>query len=208
MKKRVLLILALLLNLTLALTAAYFEYLPYTIKQPDGTIISCFVSGDEFFNWIHDQDGYTIIQGDDGYYYYGEQDGELVKPSKYLVNSVMPASKGLGKWIKISLKEYQRRKDVMFDYRKGGKGLPENAPRTGTLNNIVVYIRFSDDTEFTTIRQSFDDKFNLSTGVALKSYYAEVSYNNLNISSTHYPASAMSTNKSFQDSNPRSYYQP
>ena len=208
MKKRTLLVLALFFHLTIIVTAAYFEYLPYTIKQPDGTIISCFVSGDEFFNWIHDQDGYTIIQAPDGYYYYGEQDGDLVKPSKYLVNSVIPGNKGLGKWIKISLKEYQRRKDVVFSYKEGGKGLPDNAPKSGTLNNIVVYIRFSDDTEFSTIRQSFDDKFNLSTGVALRSYYTEVSYNNLTINSTHYPPCAMSTNFSYQDSHPRAYFQP
>jgi M6 family metalloprotease-like protein len=208
MKKRILLILALFLNLTLSLTAAYFEFLPYTIKQPDGTTINCFVSGDEFFNWLHDQEGYTIIQDSDGYYYYGEQDGDLVKPSKYLVNSIIPGTKGLGKWIRISLKEYKRRKDEMFSYKKGDKGLPDNTPKSGTLNNIVVYIRFSDDTEFSTIRQSFDDKFNLNTGVALKSYYSEVSYNNLTITSTHYPSSAMSSNRSFQDSNPRKYYQP
>ena len=207
MKKRALLISALLLIL-ITVRAAYFEFLPYTITQPDGKIISCFVSGDEFFNWIHDQEGYTIIQAPDGYYYYAEQDGDLIKPSAYLVNSVNPASVGLSKWTKISKKEYQRRYDVMFSYKKGAKGGPENAPQTGTLNNIAVYIRFSDDTEFSTTRQSYDDKLNPTTGVTLKSYYQEVSYNNLTISTTHYPACAMTTNLSYKDSHTRSYFQP
>ena len=207
MKKRTLLISALLFILTLA-RADYFERLPYTITQPDGKTISCFVSGDEFFNWIHDQEGYTIIQAPDGYYYYAEQDGDLLKPSKYLVNSVNPASVGLIKWTKISKKEYQRRYDEMFSYKKGGKSGPDNAPQTGTLNNLVVYIRFSDDGEFTTTRQAFDDKLNPATGVALKSYYNEVSYNNLTISSTHYPACALTTNLSYQDLHSRNYFQP
>jgi M6 family metalloprotease-like protein len=207
MKKRALFILVLLLILNIV-RAAYFEKLPYTITQPDGKTISCFVSGDEFFNWIHDQEGYTIIQAPDGYYYYAEQNGDLIKPSIYLVNSVNPASVGLIRWTKISKKEYQRKHDAMFSYKKAGKGGPDNAPQSGTLNNLVVYIRFSEDGEFTTTRQAFDDKLNPATGVALKSYYQEVSYNNLTISSTHYPACAMTTNLSYQDLHPRNYFQP
>ena len=204
--KKVLLILVLLLNLTLV-RAAYFEKLPYTIIQPDGKTIDCFVTGDEYFNWIHDANGYTIIQAPDGYYYYGEQNGDLVQPSKYLVNSVDPASVGLNKWIKISKTEYESRRSGMLSYQTSISG-PGYAPSTGTLNNIVVYIRFSDETEFTTTRQVYDNRLNPATGVALKSYFKEVSYNNLTISSTHYPACGLTTNLSYQDSHPRAYFQP
>jgi M6 family metalloprotease-like protein len=205
--KRYLLLIIVLLTFLNSSRAAYFEFLPYTITQPDGTKISCFVSGDEFFNWIHDQDGYTIIQSSDGFFYYAEQSGDQVKPSKYLVNSVIPGNVGLTKWIKISLAEYQKKHDASFAYRKGAKGIPENAPQTGTLNNIVIYLRFADDVEFTTTRQTYDDKFNPTTGSTLKSYYLEVSYNKLTINSTHYPACAMTTNLSYQDSHTRSYFQ-
>jgi hypothetical protein len=207
MKKRALLIAVLLLILT-TVRAAYFEYLPYTITQPDGKSINCFVSGDEFFNWIHDKEGYTIIQAPDGYFYYAVQDGDLIRPSGYLANTINPASAGLNKWVKISKKEYQRRVDLMFSYRKSGKNVPENAPQSGIINNLVVYIRFSDDSEYTTTRQVFDDKFNPETGVSLKSYYNEVSYNNLTISSTHYPDCALTTNLSYQDTHPRNYFKP
>ncbi|MBE3085929.1 MAG: M6 family metalloprotease domain-containing protein, partial [Bacteroidetes bacterium] len=207
MKKRALLISALLLILTIV-RAAYFEKLPYTITQPDGKTISCFVSGDEFFNWIHDEKGYTIIQAPNGYYYYAEQNGDLLQPSKYLVNSVDPTSIGLRKWTKISKKEYQRIHDAMFRYIATSKNGPGNAPQSGTLNNLVIYIRFSDDTEFTTTRQAYDDKFNPITGVTLKSYFKEVSYDNLTISNTHYPACALTTNLSYQDLHPRNYFRP
>jgi M6 family metalloprotease-like protein len=206
MKKRILLTSSLLIFFTIV-RAAYFEFLPYSITQPDGQTISCFVSGDEFYNWIHDKDGYTIIQATNGYYYYAEQDEDLVKPSKYLVNSIDPSKAGLSKWIKISGKAYQKKLDANFLYKKA-KGGPENAPQTGSFNNLVVYIRFSGDSEFTTPRQTFDDKFNPTTGSTMKSYYTEVSYNNLTISSTHYPACALNTNLSFMDSHPRSYFLP
>ncbi len=207
MRKRALLLTALLLIFTIV-KAAYFEKLPYSITQPNGKTISCFVSGDEFFNWIHDEEGYTIIQAPNGYYYYAEQNGDLLKPSKYLVNSINPANVGLKKWAKISVTAYQKIREEMFSFETAKNGGASKAPHSGTLNNIVVYIRFSDDAEFTTTRQSYDNNFNPTTGVSLKSYYKEVSYDNLNISSTHYPSCALTTNLSYQDVHPRSYFQP
>ncbi|NTW31444.1 MAG: M6 family metalloprotease domain-containing protein [Bacteroidetes bacterium] len=207
MRKKALFISALLLIITIA-RAAYFERLPYTITQPDGKTISCFVSGDEFFNWIHDSEGYTIIQASNGFYYYAVRNGDLLKPSIYLANNVDPASVGIEKWNKISKTEYQRRRDKMFKYKTTSKDGPSKAPLSGIINNLTVYIRFSDDAEFTTTRQSFDDKLNPATGVALKSYFKEVSYNNLTISSTHYPACALTTNLSYQDTHTRGYFQP
>ena len=51
--------------------AAFLRNFPVTLTQPDGEQLQCFVSGDEFFNWVHDADGYTIIQDPDtGYYKY------------------------------------------------------------------------------------------------------------------------------------------
>jgi hypothetical protein len=126
--------------------AAYFEWLPYSITQPDGKIISCFVTGDEFYNWIHDSNGFTIIQAKDGYYYYAEQNGELVQPSKYLVNSVEPANAGLTRWIKISKSQYDQKRGKMLAHI-ASKGT-NNAPQTGNLFNLVVYIRFSDDSDY------------------------------------------------------------
>lgn len=207
MNKRILLILSILLVFNIT-RAAYFEYLPYTVTQPDGKTINCFVSGDEFFNWIHDQDGYTIIQAPDGYYYYAVQNGDSLKPSAFLLNSVNPAKAGLIKWAKISIKEYKRRQDAMYAYRQSGKSGPENAPLTGTMNNIVIYIRFADDSEFSITRQTYEDRLNPSTGVSLKSYYKEVSYDNLTINSTQYPACALTTNLSFQDVHNRNFFQP
>jgi len=207
MKKRFILLLAFISIFTFV-KAAYFERLPISITQPDGKTFECFVSGDEFFNWIHDQEGYTIIQASNGFYYYAEKNGDLLIPGRYLVNSVHPASVGISKWTKISKAEYRKRRNAMFKYETKTNNEAIRAPHTGTLNNLVVYIRFSDDAEFTTTRQTYDNKFNPTTGVSLKSYFKEVSYNNLIINSTHYPACALTTNLSFQDSHVRKYFKP
>jgi len=163
--------------------AAYFRFMPYTVQQPGGEVISCFVSGDEYFNWLHDAAGYTIIQAPDGYYYYGIENNGLVIPSSYKVNTVNPSDAGLDKWAKISTENYLKKKAFMNSpAAKSAKG-----PQTGTLNNIVIYIRFSDDTEFTVTRASYDNKFNAPGSVSLYNYFKEVSYNQLSIVSTHYP---------------------
>lgn len=203
--RRILLLLALTtLLFTTATRAAYIQNHPYQVSQPDGTLIDCFVSGDEYFNWLHDEAGFTIIQAPDGFYYYGIKDKDMVVPSLFRVNEADPAQVGLSPWAKISKTEYQRRKEV-FNI---GNGQSNRAPHLGTMNNIVVYIKFSGDTEFTTTRLTYDNLFNLPTGNSLKSYYNEVSYTQFSISSTHYPACALTTNYSYTDSHARNYFEP
>jgi len=186
------------------ISAAYFSFLPQTLTQPDGSIISCFASGDEFVNWYHDADGYSIIEGSDAYYYYAIQNGDYAKPSVYRVNSVNPATVGLSKWVKLSKNIYDQNRKAFYQLPKKSS----KAPHSGTLNNITVFIKFSDQTEFASHRSVFNNKFNQSPGTSLKSYYTEASYNNLNINTTYYPVCANDTNISYVDSNPRDYYLP
>ncbi len=188
--------------------SAPFHFLPHKITQPDGKVIECFVSGDEFYNWIHDQEGYTIIQGQDGYYYYAMKKSNKIVPSIYRVDKINPENTSLKKWLKISKTDYLLKKQ-RFEIPAALKSTgPNYAPHTGTLNNIVIYIRFSDDTEIQTTRQAYDNKLNPETGNSLKSYYREVSYENLTINSTHYPVcpDPVTSNLSYQDSHERNYF--
>jgi M6 family metalloprotease-like protein len=190
------------------LNAAPFKFLPYTITQPNGEVIECFVSGDEYYNWIHDKDGYTIIQESDGYYYYATDLKEKVVTTSYKVNKVDPKTIGIKAWAKISNADYQKkvqRFDVPLNLKSPG---PNHAPHTGTMNNLVIYIRFANESEISTTRKVYDDKLNPTTGVSLRAYFDEVSYSKLAINSTHYPACASptTTNASYQDSHTRDYF--
>jgi hypothetical protein len=42
--------------------AAFLRNVPVHVNQPDGTVLSCLASGDEFYNWLHDKDGFTIMR--------------------------------------------------------------------------------------------------------------------------------------------------
>ena len=191
--------------LNLSVFAAKYDFLPMQINQPDGSQLNCFASGDEFFNFLHDKNGYTIIQSQiDGFYYYAKKDGEKIVPSRYQAGKINPATVDLEPWTVISKEQYLERKNAFFAFRH----IDDRAPNTGTLNNLVVYIRFSDQTEFSEPRSYFDAKFNDDSegAVSMYTYYQEVSYQQLSIESTHYPVCSMDTNLSYQDSHPRDYY--
>lgn len=83
--------------------AAPFSFLETTVTQPDGSQLTLYASGDEFYHWVHDKDGYTVLQGEDGYCYYAEKNdmGELI-PSPFLVGKTSITDTNLKPWLKIS----------------------------------------------------------------------------------------------------------
>ena len=80
------------------------------------------------------------------------------------------------------------------------------ASKTGTINNIVVFVRFSDQPEFQQPLSYYDGLFN-SAANSLKNFYLENSYNALTINSYLYPSSN-GTTVSYQDQHPAAYYAP
>jgi M6 family metalloprotease-like protein len=86
-------------------------------------------------------------------------------------------------------------------------GVRSLAKSSGTFNNLVIYIRFLNEPAFTISRSAYDASLNSTTGVSMRNYYREVSYNKLDIVSYHLPGDA-TTNIYYTDSHPRSYYQP
>ena len=190
--------------------AAYLKNNPITKIQPDGTEIHCFVSGDEYFNYLHDANGYTIMQHPEtGYYVYADKrDGKLVA-TNYVVGISDPASKGLAPYALISSEEWMARRKVREDKEQypNDRGWELNH---GILNNIAIFIRFAGDSEFTQAFSSIDDMFNDETQNAnsLINYFKSVSYNTLTIPTHFYPGHNDETIISYQDIYPRSYYEP
>ena len=98
------------------LFSAYLKNIPVELIQPDGSKINCLTSGDEFYNYLHDKNDFTIIQSnDDGYYYYAVKSNNNLIPSFYRVNSVNPQDVGLDSGQRISLSEYKLKKQVYLE---------------------------------------------------------------------------------------------
>ena len=200
-------ILAILLTASAAALGAYLKNIPVTVSQPDGSEIMLLSTGDEFFNRLHDDNDFTVIQGNDGWYYYGVRSGDEVRPSGVIAGQVDPQASGLKPGAKISPELY-RKKVEAFEY-----DIPKDkdAPTTGTINNLVIFIRFSDEATsiFNRQRSYYDAYFNKVDGPSLGHYFNEVSYEQLSVVSHYYPhVDDFTTNLSYQDTNPRAYFQP
>lgn len=210
-------LIALLLVCQLITSAAWLTNEPQTINQPDGAVIHCFATGDEFYNWLHDANGFTIIQNHEtGFYTYAILENGVLKPSQYIVGQAEPVVLGLKPWTNIPPEEMQKfRSDFFKTQMPAAPAIPGfNAPGStrniGTLNNLVVYIRFSDQTEYTEDTTVFTNMFNNDEPEysSMLNYFRFASYNKLSVPSLFYPVPPASTVISYQDIYPRAYYMP
>ncbi|MCX6136958.1 MAG: M6 family metalloprotease domain-containing protein [Ignavibacteriales bacterium] len=189
------------------LQAAPLRNYPQTLTQPDGLVVHCFTTGDEYYHWLHDKENYTIVQNDNGYYVYAVMGKNgTVLPSSYVAGVTDPKSVGLKPGVTISAAAMTARRNKILSTAPEGIGM---APSKGTINNIVVFVRFSDDAEFNDPISTYNSMFNgSSAGInSMNAYFQEVSYNKLTITSTFYPTPGTIV-VSFRDSHPRSYYRP
>ena len=194
--------------------AAYLKDVPVTVTQPDGTVLQCFASGDEFFNYLHDKNGFTIIQHPQtGYYVYAEKRNGKLVATNYVAGAYDPASKGLEPYALISPEEWMARRKAWAEPEKSpinGQINRDYIPNHGTLNNISIFVRFSDDDELTNSYTAIDNMFNdvSDNAVSLRSYFRAASYGAIEIPTTFYPGHNGNTIISYQDTQPRSYFNP
>jgi M6 family metalloprotease-like protein len=205
-KKNILYII-LIAFLTGSLLSAPLKNVPLKLVQPDGTILNVFASGDEFYNWVHDKDDFTIvIDKSTGYYVYAVKQNDELLPSAYIVGRVNPNFTNLEKGVNYSDKKVREFR-ATFNKQNILSSLQNvSAPLIGEMNNIVIFIRFSDEFEFTDNISKYDEMFN-ATNNSMKNYFAEASYNQMNISTYFFPQTAGAV-ISYQDKYPRAYYQP
>lgn len=194
--------------------AIYVEKMPYSIVQPDGTKIDCFITGDEFGGMIHDKNGFSLLKNEkDSWWYYAENINDKAVCSKYIVGKVNPDEKGLKKGIHSFDKEFfdsvtKHRKENIGKFSVSGGILKSASTTTSsvTIQTLVIFVRFNGMSEFYQNRDYYSPLFNSTSGQSLKSYFLESSYNQLDVSSTFYPTCASNTNLSYMDTNDRSYY--
>ncbi len=59
-----------------------------TMPQPDGTLLTISLEGDEFYHFNTTADGYTVLQTKDGGYVYAKRDGMTLTPTDVLAHDV------------------------------------------------------------------------------------------------------------------------
>jgi len=108
--------------------------------QPDGTVVSLRIRGDEHFNWAEDSGGFTVIQSR-GWYEYARVNpqGKLV-PSGLKVGQNNPRANGLKPGLLPN--SAQRAASAKNSPNISSPSLQVAAPG-GTMRNLVVLIQFS-----------------------------------------------------------------
>lgn len=192
-----------------SLSAAPLHFEPVSKSLPDGSIINIFISGDEFFNYLHDANGFPLGKGNDGYYYYLVQKGDNFIPTSSRFNTEDPSKiAGMKKvtipsWVTEKVKEYNKSLGEEAN-KKGVKVFNKSA---GVFNNLVIYIKFLNESDFTVTRSAYDAMMNSTSSSSLRYYNREISYNLLDVVSYSFPGGSTS-NICYSDNNSRKYYQP
>ena len=187
--------------------AAYIRGIPVKVVQPGGDTLRCFASGDEHYNWLHDAQGYTIMRSaQTGYYEYVTLQQQTLVCTGVIAGRADPASLGIQKY---ALASPQMRESIRS--RALAKMSSTTAgPTSGTFHNLVVFVRFSDQSEFSDRISTYSELYNgtSASSISLLKYYQEVSYNQLTINSSFYPAPSNGNVVSYMDSHTQAYYSP
>lgn len=195
-----------------AARAAWLEDVPVVLRQPDGREVQCYITGDEYFNWVHDRLGFPVIkEPGSGWYLYGQRSGAGLAATVHRVGEADPVAAGLVPGIPLVPGDLEQlRRDFHSSALRKEPGLAgKNAPGTGVMKNLVVFIRCSDDPEFTGPVSTYNASFNSSEPGfnSVYNYFREVSYQQLAVESHFYPPPG-STIVSYRDGHPRGYYKP
>ena len=84
--------------------AALLKGVPIDIKQPDGTIVQAYATGDEYRNYVHDEDCYVAMQDSKTkYWHYAQEVNGQVQPTPHILGRVKPRLLGLSKGVEMLL---------------------------------------------------------------------------------------------------------
>ncbi|MCL2073438.1 MAG: hypothetical protein FWH18_05945 [Marinilabiliaceae bacterium] len=192
---------------------------PFTVTQPNGEVLELLITGDEFFRRLHDSEGYTIVQREDGWYCYALYDAsndELI-PSEFVVgiNNTDPNLLPLEKRVGISYEKYIEIRRAYFEHTgcdisgAAKHSILEdlaNSKTTAQINNIIICIGFSDTESMTVDYPTANGIVNTNPNNNMRDYFDVMSYGKLDLLSHFYPPPNGNTLRFYQAPNPRVWY--
>lgn len=136
---------------------------PITVTEPDGSTLTIYLNGDEYFSWRTTNDGVPVIQ-QDGYYYYAlyQADGEVSATTQRVVSNGMVVSP---RSVVIEQDMQSIARTAMATRRAESRSVATKAtifPTDGTIKSVAILVEFQ-DVKFTTedANQVFHDMLNL-----------------------------------------------
>ncbi|MDD4309764.1 MAG: M6 family metalloprotease domain-containing protein, partial [Candidatus Cloacimonetes bacterium] len=188
------------------LSANYVENQAFNYLQPDGKQLELMVTGDEYYRRMHDKAGYTVLRHPDtGYAVYAiQRNGEIVA-SDYKVGQIDPVSLN----IPPSLKHNKQQIEAVTNELRPEQGTNNVRISTiGTVNNIFIFVRFLDQTEYTTPIAEYESLCNSMVNPSMRGYFLEDSSGQLTVNTSFFPNPEDGIVRSFQDGHNRGYFSP
>lgn len=199
-------------SLTLISYASYVKDYPIELQQPDGSIIHCLISGDEYYQRVYTEDNYTVIHDKKTrYYVYAVLENNKLESSGIIVGNDIPKNSKIIPGIDIPEKDIikirkeiisKRPKDIIYKKNENKSGT------TTTMNIITVFIKFQDSDEFNSPLSTYDNMYNSTDSPSAYTYFKDASYGELDVVTSFYPQSEGEFIVSYEDIYPRSYYCP
>ena len=116
---------------------------PVTVKQPDGTSITLFLRGDEYFHWYEDEQGFTVIQENGVYSYAKLDDNNKLVSTNLQVGDFNPKKSGMQPRVLPPPDAIQVMRQAILSKLSTKDEPVALVPTTGTVDNVVIMMRFS-----------------------------------------------------------------
>ena len=204
-------IMTLILSLIVSLTyAVWLDSEPFRLYQPDGTPLDVLLSGDFLYNWHHDSRGYTIVlDRETGYWCWAiDENGFII--SSGLPIHLNPIDEVIRSFdirpnLTLSLEKYYELREA-WEMSIAGSA----APSHGVIQNITIFIRFRDQTEFPQTIAHWDQLLNDRTQGAnsMFNYFWNISNETLEVESPFFPISHNNMVLSYWHHRERRFYLP
>lgn len=179
---------------------------PFDITQPDGTVITLHMVGDEYYHWTETTDNQVVIRSEEGYYEYATiQNGEIVPSGVKASNTIVDSQVNT----RAALPNREQMVDLMMDKRRTIIAQMDSLARAEELSDPSLNTRASSnisltkgnqkvlcilmefpDRSFTKTKADFQNMWN-QTGYnvegssgSIKDFYYENSYGQMNVTAT------------------------
>ncbi|MBZ4677110.1 MAG: peptidase [Anaerophaga sp.] len=168
--------------------------LPQKMIQPDGSVITIRIHGDEWYNWTTTVDGYRILKNKHGFFEYATQlkSGEISgsgiiasDPGQRTVaeeNFLSSTPKGIG----ISKKDFLEKRREKYTHWLKSSLMTTHFPSEGEASLLIILANFQDTnpTYPTSDFEAFMNQKNYNSTGSFRDYYQEVSGGLLTINSS------------------------
>lgn len=188
------------------LLAAPLRNIPSTFIQPDGTVVMLLTSGDEFSRTTTDQKGFTVVRDfDTGWLLYAELIEGRLAPTLLAAGIDDPAEAGIRPGIRPTIDESRGYRRLTRVARAG-----DITPSVGQINNLFVFIRFSDDETMYEESDLYEEKFNSTAQghASMRAFFNEVSMGAVDVRTVFTPPPDGAWMTAWTSPRSRQYYQP